>query len=231
MTVSSIAYHHRRLRRADAHHGDQCGRHLQKQANPNVFTTITQLPSLQGSTGTTVGNGGSSNGVNGLSALNIRGVGTQRNLILIDGERVIPTSHAGRGRHQPDPADADPARRRGDGRCVGFVGLGRRVGRGQLRPRQEVRRLQDERRTAASPTMPTIRRPRFSSRRVPASRVAAPISKCRANSQRSRRQQPGRVRANGGRIPQQLQQYTVAQCQPNGCPGGSPQWINGQSTA
>jgi len=68
---------------------------LQKQANPNIFTTVTQLPSLMGSTGVTVGNGGSSNGVNGLSALNLRGVGTQRNLIMIDGERVIPTSTQG----------------------------------------------------------------------------------------------------------------------------------------
>ena len=65
---------------------------LDKQANANVFTTITQLPSLMGSTGTTVGNGGSSNGVNGLSALNLRGLGTQRNLIMIDGERIIPTN-------------------------------------------------------------------------------------------------------------------------------------------
>src|SRR3954462_4359550 len=63
---------------------------LLKQANTNIFTTVTQLPSLMGSTGSTVGNGGSSNGVNGLSALNIRGIGTARNLILIDGERVIP---------------------------------------------------------------------------------------------------------------------------------------------
>jgi outer membrane cobalamin receptor len=68
---------------------------LQRQANPNIFTTVTQLPSLLGSTGVTVGNGGSSNGVNGLSALNLRGVGTQRNLIMIDGERVIPTSSQG----------------------------------------------------------------------------------------------------------------------------------------
>ena len=68
---------------------------LIKQANTNVFTTITQLPSLMGSTGTTVGNGGSSNGVNGLSALNLRGIGTARNLIMIDGERVIPTNIQG----------------------------------------------------------------------------------------------------------------------------------------
>jgi outer membrane receptor protein involved in Fe transport len=68
---------------------------LVKQANANIFTTITQLPSLQGSTGTTVGNGGSSNGVNGLSALNLRGIGTQRNLVMIDGERIIPTNITG----------------------------------------------------------------------------------------------------------------------------------------
>src|SRR5258707_2959913 len=68
---------------------------LVKQANTNIFTTVAQLPSLMGSTGTSVGNGGSSNGVNGLSALNIRGLGTQRNLIMIDGERVIPTSTQG----------------------------------------------------------------------------------------------------------------------------------------
>ena len=27
-------------------------------------------------------------------------------------------------------------------------------------------------------------------------------------------------------FPQQLQQFSVGQCQPNGCPGGSPMWIN-----
>src|ERR1700761_2496149 len=68
---------------------------LEKQANPNIFDTVTELPSMMASTGVTVGNGGSSNGVNGLSALNLRGVGTQRNLILIDGERVVQASNQG----------------------------------------------------------------------------------------------------------------------------------------
>lgn len=68
---------------------------LMKQANTNVFTTVTQLPSLMGSTGSNVGNGGSSNGVNGMSTLNLRGIGTARNLIMIDGERVIPTNNTG----------------------------------------------------------------------------------------------------------------------------------------
>jgi len=68
---------------------------LVKQANTNVFATITELPSLQGSTGSSVGNGGSSNGVNGLSALNLRNIGTNRNLVLVDGERVVPASIQG----------------------------------------------------------------------------------------------------------------------------------------
>src|ERR1700733_8229071 len=68
---------------------------LTKQAEPNVFTTVTELPSMMGYTGTTIGNGGSSNGVNGLSTLNIRDLGTQRNLIMVDGERIIPSSSQG----------------------------------------------------------------------------------------------------------------------------------------
>src|SRR6185503_8199623 len=68
---------------------------LIKQANANVFTTITQLPSLMGSTGTPVGNGGSSNGVNCISTLNLRSIDTQRNLIMVDGERIITTNITG----------------------------------------------------------------------------------------------------------------------------------------
>ena len=94
VTVSSSRITSCGFRCADTHHGGQC-RRIQRQANSNVFTTITQLPSMMGSTGSNTGNGGSSNGVNGLSTLNFRGVGTQRNLIMIDGERIIPTSHQG----------------------------------------------------------------------------------------------------------------------------------------
>jgi len=68
---------------------------LTRQAADNVFTTITQLPALQGSTGVTVGSGGSSGGNDGLSSLNIRGIGTSRNLILIDGERIVPSAAFG----------------------------------------------------------------------------------------------------------------------------------------
>ena len=65
---------------------------LAKAAQPNIFTAVTQLPSLQGSTGTTVANGNTSTGATGLSGLNLRGLGTFRTLTLLDGQRVVPSN-------------------------------------------------------------------------------------------------------------------------------------------
>jgi iron complex outermembrane receptor protein len=64
---------------------------IAQQAKPNVFDAITQLPSLTGSTGTTVNNGNTSTGANGLSQFNLRGLGTIRTLTLIDGQRIVPS--------------------------------------------------------------------------------------------------------------------------------------------
>ena len=63
---------------------------IQQSAQPNLFNTVGQLPSLQGSTGSTVGNGGTSAGNNGLSSFDARGLGTIRTLTLIDSQRVVP---------------------------------------------------------------------------------------------------------------------------------------------
>jgi outer membrane receptor protein involved in Fe transport len=63
---------------------------IERNAQPNVFNTIAQLPSLQGSTGTTTGNGTTSQGNNGLSSFGLRGLGTIRSLTLIDGQRIAP---------------------------------------------------------------------------------------------------------------------------------------------
>jgi len=68
---------------------------IEKQAQSNVFSTITELPSLQGSSGTATGNHGSSGGTNGLSAFSIHGLGTTRALTLIDGQRVVPANIGG----------------------------------------------------------------------------------------------------------------------------------------
>jgi outer membrane receptor protein involved in Fe transport len=63
---------------------------IAQQAQPNIFTAVAQLPSLQGSSGTTSGNGGTSGGGNGLSSFNMRGLGASRTLTLLDGQRVVP---------------------------------------------------------------------------------------------------------------------------------------------
>ena len=65
---------------------------IAKAAQPNLFNAITQLPSLQGSTGTTVANGNTSTGATGLSGLNLRGLGTFRTLTLLDGQRVVASN-------------------------------------------------------------------------------------------------------------------------------------------
>jgi iron complex outermembrane receptor protein len=68
---------------------------IARNAQPNIFNVIAQLPSLQGSTGAAVGNGGTSGGSNGLSSFNMRGLGTIRTLTLLDGQRVVPANVTG----------------------------------------------------------------------------------------------------------------------------------------
>src|ERR1700753_1494042 len=62
---------------------------LQNQAQPNVFNAITQLPALQGSTGTSYNTGSTSTGLQGLSGLGLRGLSPLRTLVLMDGQRVV----------------------------------------------------------------------------------------------------------------------------------------------
>jgi outer membrane receptor protein involved in Fe transport len=68
---------------------------LQKSAEPNIFTSISQLPSLQSSTGTTVNTFSTSSGQQGLSSFNLRGLGTIRTLTLIDNQRVVGANVTG----------------------------------------------------------------------------------------------------------------------------------------
>ncbi|MDP1027328.1 TonB-dependent receptor [Sphingomonas sp. KR1UV-12] len=68
---------------------------LQLNAQPNVFNTIAQLPSLQGSTGVTTGTNSTSSGTQGLSSFSLRGLGTIRTLTLLDGQRVVGANVTG----------------------------------------------------------------------------------------------------------------------------------------
>jgi outer membrane receptor protein involved in Fe transport len=68
---------------------------IQKTAQPNIFTAITQLPSLQGSTGRSVNTFSTSSGLQGLSSFSLRGLGAIRTLTLLDGQRVVGANVTG----------------------------------------------------------------------------------------------------------------------------------------
>jgi iron complex outermembrane recepter protein len=68
---------------------------LEKSAQPNVFTSIAQLPSLQGSTGTQAMTFSTSSGLQGLSSFSMRGLTATRTLTLLDGQRVVPANVTG----------------------------------------------------------------------------------------------------------------------------------------
>ncbi len=65
---------------------------ITNMAQPNVFTTIAQLPSLQGSSGVATNTFSTSSGQQGLSSFSLRGLGVSRTLTLLDGQRVVPAN-------------------------------------------------------------------------------------------------------------------------------------------
>src|SRR3954471_18620445 len=68
---------------------------IAKTAQPNIFTSVTQLPSLQGSSGTNTNTFSTSSGQQGLSSFSLRGLGTIRTLTLLDGQRVVAANVTG----------------------------------------------------------------------------------------------------------------------------------------
>jgi iron complex outermembrane receptor protein len=68
---------------------------LEKAAKPNLFDSLTELPALQGSTGRTTNTYSTSSGIQGLSSLSLRGLGTNRTLTLLDGQRVVGANVTG----------------------------------------------------------------------------------------------------------------------------------------
>jgi outer membrane receptor protein involved in Fe transport len=65
---------------------------LQAQAAPNVADAINMLPEFSGGTTTHASGGGGSNPSKGTSQLNLRGLGANRTLVLMDGMRVPPAA-------------------------------------------------------------------------------------------------------------------------------------------
>jgi len=68
---------------------------IQNSAKDTIFTAVTQLPSLLGSTGVESGVNGTSGGTNGLASFNMFGLGTIRTLTLLDGQRFMPANVTG----------------------------------------------------------------------------------------------------------------------------------------
>jgi iron complex outermembrane recepter protein len=68
---------------------------LTANAQPNIFTTVAQLPSLQGSTGTQTNTFSTSSGQQGLSSFSLRGLLPIRTLTLLDGQRVVGANVTG----------------------------------------------------------------------------------------------------------------------------------------
>lgn len=62
---------------------------INKAAPTNIADYVNQLPQLSGSATPRVGNANTSTGFNGLNNLNLRALGANRTLTLLDGQRVV----------------------------------------------------------------------------------------------------------------------------------------------
>ena len=68
---------------------------IAKLAPTNVANYLNQLPQLTGTATSRAGNGATSTGTAGLNLLDLRGLGPNRTLVLIDGQRVAPSTQTG----------------------------------------------------------------------------------------------------------------------------------------
>jgi outer membrane receptor protein involved in Fe transport len=68
---------------------------IQVQSPPNIADFVNQLPSIQGSSTPSTGTGSVSGGQAGISAINLRGIGIGRTLVLLDGQRSVASSTTG----------------------------------------------------------------------------------------------------------------------------------------
>lgn len=66
-----------------------------KAAPANIADYLNQLPQLTGTTTTRNGNGATSTGTAGLNLLDLRGLGSNRTLVLVDNQRVAPSTQTG----------------------------------------------------------------------------------------------------------------------------------------
>lgn len=68
---------------------------INKAAPANLADYVNQMPQLTPSQTSRTGNGNTSTGVNGLNLLDLRGLGPNRTLVLVDNQRVAPSTQTG----------------------------------------------------------------------------------------------------------------------------------------
>ncbi|HMO83356.1 MAG TPA: TonB-dependent receptor plug domain-containing protein, partial [Lacipirellulaceae bacterium] len=68
---------------------------IQAAAPANIADFVNTLPSVAGSTTASTSSGSLSNGAAGISALNLRALGTGRTLVLLDGQRSVVSAATG----------------------------------------------------------------------------------------------------------------------------------------
>jgi iron complex outermembrane recepter protein len=68
---------------------------IAKAAPANIADYVNQLPQLSPSATARQGNGATSTGTAGLNLLDLRGLGSNRTLVLVDGQRVAPSTQTG----------------------------------------------------------------------------------------------------------------------------------------
>jgi outer membrane receptor for ferrienterochelin and colicin len=113
---------------------------LAAAANADIGDTLREMPSMGNSPTPEKGTNGdaSNSGALGLSGINLRNLGTNRNLVLLDGQRVVSAIITGGVDLSIIPASLIQR--------VGRLGFGRRFGRHQPDRQQELHRLQGQHR-------------------------------------------------------------------------------------
>jgi iron complex outermembrane receptor protein len=117
---------------------------IANNAQPNIFNTIAQLPSLQGSTGAATGTFSTSSGQQGLSSFSLRGLQPIRTLTLLDGQRVVGANVTGVPDISMFPQLLVKRVDVVNGGAFRFLWLGRGRRRGQFHHRYALHRLQGQ---------------------------------------------------------------------------------------
>ncbi len=117
---------------------------IRAQSPANIADFVNMLPSVRGSSTATNSAGALSNGAAGISALNLRSLGTGRTLVLLDGQRSVISATTGVVDTNTFPQSLIQRVEVATGGASSrlWVGRGRRCR--QLHPQQGIHGLRDD---------------------------------------------------------------------------------------